>query len=153
MVPARSKEGKLVNVVTWLTDGASDMDFTCTAQRLKSHGLHVEHTWGTCELQETKRSWAAQQGEEAALRAALRAADAKCPAPVKLAAAQAEMASLRLVLLLYTHTHTHTHSQTLCSVSGGNYACYCILLDACIQTICSKHSWANAAQSLQIHNT
>ena len=45
--------------------------------------------------QEVKRSWAAQKGEEAALRAALRAADAKCPAPVQLVAAQAEMAGLR----------------------------------------------------------
>ena len=57
--------------------------------------------WDAHELQETKRSWAAQQGEEAALRAALRAADANCPAPVQLAAAQAEMASLRLALLLH----------------------------------------------------
>ena len=111
-----------MNVVTRLTDGASHMDYTCTAQRLKSHGLHMEHTWDTCELQETKRSWAAQQGEEAALRAALRAADAKCPAPVQLAAAHlAEMASLRWAMLL------HTHCQTLCKVCDVISPCYCIL--------------------------
>lgn len=84
-------------------------------------------------LQELQRQSRDQKHGEAALRAALRAADAKCPAPVQLVAAQAEMASLRSTQSFFLHVsidvdliNFHLSRPTLiCHVSTGHLELQC----------------------------